>query len=428
MLQANKIVPLYMSKLPYGLLTLLLFSGCKTQQQKYKAALQQAQMQWACGQRELAQDSLEMLSQQNPNRPELFELLAQWEEEQGHCLEAALYLERAAQLDVNQPELRLRCASLYEAENHWEAALRNYQEFLRRFPKKGHVWCCVAQAHKRLDHTEQALQSFFKYMELTPQGQEPTWATQLEDIEALIAKLESPQSGLKHGLKEGDDTTLLRFLDALATQEHWTSLQAYLTALTQDPHSELIESAALARIQNALLVHEEAEAFKRKNRCVAHAKERRNKRPAPKLIAHNSPTRTQKPLLIIQLEDPSQKRLDYDTLMAYAPEPLKPTEQAPATTQPEPNPAPALAAQQSTILEAPTSPEATQAIGALQQQPSLSPDEALALKAAAETLQELGHTAQARCLYKLALRFLDTNGGPWCQAALALVALEHADL
>lgn len=402
-------------------LMLLLCGGCQGPQKRYQKALEGVKLQWSSGHRELAQDSLEILSQQYPQKSELFELLGEWEEVQGHCLEAALYMEHAAQMDLGHPQLLLRCAGLYEAASDWEGALRNYQEYLRRFPKKAQVWRNVAQVQVRVGRPELALQSFYKYFDLTPLGSEQEWVHVLGAFEAAVAEFKSEPQALLQGLREELTTApVWRLLDVLVAQGRWDTLGGYLVSLhdLELEHPAILDKSAIERTQHALMLHYEAEAFKRKNDCVARAEQKRQIHALKKLAAASSPVKTLKPLFVLRIEEDSELPL-YDALAAEPPEAAPTPEESPAVSLAPATaalPPPSAVSEGAPVGSAPTSPKT---------RTPLSSEDILALKAAAATLQELGHRDQARALYKLALRFVNDEDATWYQMSLALIALDY---
>ncbi len=384
---------------------LLFLVGCQNAEQKYQRKLEKVESQWYEGKQTQALAALEKLSQLYPQKAALFELLAHWEQQGGHWMEAAWNLERAIQLDGSRLQLRLRCAALYEEEKDWGNALRNYQEYLNKLPQSPSVWLRVAAVQEKLGHPQEALLAIYRYFEEAPKDAFDydealqLWWQKLELSEA-------PKADLLLGLQ--GKQPLWGLLAWVQKQESWGFLRIALQDIHQAQRSDglVVQPEALETVENALAVYDEAQQLKRYMDCVAHAHAFHERSQRPTAPSGSQLTHGVSPTLVIHLQSDAVFP-DYDTLMA---QPIAVPE------APAPSVVRAVEAPAALIAKDPE-PEALM--------PVFTRDDALALKAAADVLLESGHADKARHLYKIALRFLDDGDAIWYQIALALVAMER---
>lgn len=166
----------YLKKLPFLSLILigLFLNGCNDSGKQANAntpqviaqEVQLANDMLQQGQAKEGLQILETLDTKYPDNALIIEALAYaYAQTSDHAL-AAFYFEQLYQINPAKVEATLSAAQNYVEVNEWEAAARNYENYLQRYPNNAMTWRNLGLAKNQLNETKAALKAYLTAIQL----------------------------------------------------------------------------------------------------------------------------------------------------------------------------------------------------------------------------------------------------------------------
>lgn len=166
----------HIKKLPFISLILIPFflSGCnesgkKTTADTAEVIAQEVQLAQDLVQQGKTQEGLQILEnldEQHPDNQSIIEALAYTYSQIPDNALAAFYFEQLYRINPTKTNATLNAAQNYIEINDWEAAARNYENYLQRYPNNAMAWRNLGLAKTQLHETKAALKAYLTAIQL----------------------------------------------------------------------------------------------------------------------------------------------------------------------------------------------------------------------------------------------------------------------
>jgi len=168
----------WLAGLLLGLLLGVLW-GCSDPEARYEGQLESARAAIEDGDYDKALEVLNPLAERYPDRAEVLEAIGEAQEESGNRFFAALFYERAANLDPEYAGLWWTAAQLFAAEEERVKALNAVDSYLEFFPDNAEAWRFSADLLARENRIQSALSAHLRAERQDGPTRNPAYAAEM---------------------------------------------------------------------------------------------------------------------------------------------------------------------------------------------------------------------------------------------------------
>lgn len=216
--------------------------------------------------------ALEVLSQRNPNHPDILEALAFGYAAKPDPMLAAFYFEQVSRLAPERTELLPYAAKAYASEQRWQDAAQAYSVYLEEIPGDVSIARELAAIYTQMNLPDKALEAYSSALQQTQRDLTAEEATRLANLYRQNKNSGRAQEFYRMAYKTAGDETPLAALAALfesAVARKDFAQAETLAQIIQTKHSDAFEKLPSVALYNSLLAAREAAIVAEKQRQEA---------------------------------------------------------------------------------------------------------------------------------------------------------------